>query len=357
MQSSNQEAGWHWRILEDHCLFLQFARNDRAQAAILAGTTRRTHMERIDHLAALLAELSDRDGGYGTDIPGLYISKLSTTSAPRNTVDHAVFCVVAQGVKSIVLNNERYVYDRSTYLVVSLDMPLVSEIVEATKERPFLGVSMELDLAEIGSLLLETEVPSAANAANLRSLFVSPLGDDLLDAVIRLIALLRKPAHIATLAPLIRREIFFHLVLSEHSGLLRRMIAENSQARRIATGIAWLKKNALRPVRMHELARELNMSPSSMHSWFKAVTTMSPLQFQKQLRLQEARRILLSESTDAATVSQRVGYESPSQFSREYRRLFGLPPLRDIERLRSVADGLHAPLLKINASPAVAGPA
>jgi AraC-like DNA-binding protein len=303
-------------------------------------------MERIDQLAALIAELSDYDGAYSTAIPGLYLSKLSTTSAPRHTVDRAVFCVVAQGVKSILLNNERYVYDPSKYLVISLDLPLVGQIVEATLEKPFLGFSIDLDFTEIGSLSLEAGLPLQSDTCNQRSLFVSHLDEDLLDAAIRLVSLLKKPAHIPVLAPLIRREIFYKLLLSEQSGLLRRMTAENSQVRRIAAGVEWLKKNATRPIRMDELAREVHMSPSTMHSWFKAVTTMSPLQFQKQLRLQEARRILLSETTDAATVSQRVGYESPSQFSREYRRLFGFPPLRDIERLRTVQEGLHAPIRK-----------
>ncbi len=301
-------------------------------------------MERIEQLAALIAEMSDRDGAYVTAIPGLYLSRLSTTCAPRNTVDRAIFCVVAQGVKSVLLNNERYVYDRSKYLVVSLDLPLVGEIVEATREKPFLGISMELDFTEIASLILETGLPSRSDPRHQRGLFVSPLDEDLLEALVRLVCLLKKPVQIPILAPLIRREIFYKLLLGEQSGFLHRMTAENSQVRRIAAGLEWLKRNAARPIRMEELAHEVNMSPSTMHSWFKAVTTMSPLQFQKQLRLQEARRMLLSETTDATTVSQRVGYESPSQFNREYRRLFGNPPLRDIERLRSVPEGLHATL-------------
>ncbi len=300
-------------------------------------------MERIEQLAALIAEMSDRDGGYLTAIPGLYLSKLSTTSAPRHTVDRAIFCVVAQGVKSILLNNERYIYDSSKYLLVSLDLPLVGQIMEATRNKPFLGVSMELDFSEIGSLSIEAGLALQSDPGRSRSLFVSPMDQELLDAVIRLVCLLKKPAQIPILAPLVRREIFYKLLLSEQSGLLRRMAAESGQTRRITAGVEWLKKNATRPIRMEELAREVNMSPSTMHAWFKAVTSMSPLQFQKQLRLQEARRILLSETTDANTVSQRVGYESPSQFSREYRRLFGFPPLRDVERLRAIEQGLHVP--------------
>ena len=298
----------------------------------------------IEQLAALIAERSDRDGAYLTAIPGLYLVRLSTTSAPRNEVHHAVFCVVAQGVKSVLLNDQRYVYDASKYLVVSLDLPVVGEIVEATREKPLLGFSLELDFSEIGSLMLEmgASLPPRVAARQQRSLFVNPLDEDLLDAVIRLVRLLGKPGQIPVLAPLLRREIFYKLLLSEQGGHLRRMTAANSQARRIAAGVQWVKKNLARPIRMEDLAREVNMSPSTMHSWFKAVTTMSPLQFQKQLRLLEARRLLLSETADATAVSYRVGYESPSQFSREYRRLFGHPPLRDIERLRSMPEGLHA---------------
>ena len=299
-------------------------------------------MNRTEQLAALIAELSDRDGGYLTAIPGVYLSRLSTTAAPRHTIHRAILCVVAQGAKSLLLNNKRYVYDATKYFVASLDLPLVGQIIEASPEKPCLGISMELDFNEIGSLILEAGLAPPADSHDRQSLFESPLDEDLLDALIRLASLLKKPAQIPILAPLIRREIFYKLLLTEHSGLLHRMTAENSQVRRIAAGLDWIRRNVARPIRMQELAREVNMSPSTMHSWFKAVTTMSPLQFQKQLRLQEARRILLFESTDATTASRRVGYESPTQFSREYRRLFGQSPLRDVERIRSVQDGLHA---------------
>lgn len=294
-------------------------------------------MERTGELAGLLAELSDRDGAYGTAVPGLYLSRYSSTSVPRNTLDRAIFCLVAQGAKSVLLNERRLRYEAGTYLMIPLDLPLVSQIAEATPERPCLGLSVELDFAELGALILETGLPARAEPWQQHSLSVSPMDGDLLDVVIRLTRLLTTPGQIPILAPLIRRELFYKLLLREQSGALRRMTAENGQARRIAGGIEWLKQNIARPIRMDELARRVNMSPSTMHVWFKAVTSMSPLQFQKQLRLQEARRILLSETTDAATASRRVGYESASQFSREYRRLFGAPPLRDIERLRSAA--------------------
>ena len=196
---------------------------------------------------------------------------------------------------------------------------------------------MVLDFDEIGSLMRELALP-VEKAAPLRpGLLVGSMDDDLLDAVTRLAGLLRKPEQVKILAPLVRREIFYRLLLSEQGRMLRRMVADSGKVHRVALALAWLRQNASRPIRMEELAREMRMSPSAMHSWFRAVTSMSPLQFQKQLRLQEARRILLSESADASSVSRRVGYESASQFSREYRRFFGAPPLRDIERFRRMA--------------------
>ncbi|MBM7845841.1 AraC family transcriptional regulator [Herpetosiphon giganteus] len=291
-------------------------------------------MERIHELATLIGQVSEGEGTHATAIPGLYLSKISTTDAPPHIVDQAVFCVVAQGVKSIMLNDECYRYDSSKYLMIALDLPLLGQIVEATPETPMLGVTIELDFNEISQLIMEANLSLLADSRQQRSLFVSPLDDDLLDGLIRMLSLLKKPNQIGVLAPLIRREIFYKLLLSEQSGLLRRMVAKNSQVSRIAAGLEWLKENATRPVRMDELAREVNMGLSTMHAWFKAVTAMSPLQFQKQLRLQKARQMLLAETTDVATVSLSVGYESASQFSREYRRMFGLPPLRDIERLR-----------------------
>ena len=301
-------------------------------------------MERIDELAQLIAELSDRDGGYSTAIPGLFLSRLTTTTSPRHVLDGALFCVTAQGAKSVFLNEQRYVYDRNKYLLISVDLPLVGQIVDATPEHPLLGISLELDFTEIGALMIEAELPPRARDVKQPSLFVSDIDDALLDATIRLVRMLKTPAQIAVMAPLIRREIYYRLLLGEQSGLLRRMAADNGPVRRIAAGIEWLRRNAMRPIRMSDLASEVNMSQSTMHAWFRTVTNMSPLQFQKQLRLQEARRLLLSEVTDAATVSRLVGYDSPSQFSREYMRLFGAPPLRDIERIRDSADSFHAPL-------------
>ncbi|MBC7932456.1 MAG: AraC family transcriptional regulator, partial [Rubrivivax sp.] len=233
-------------------------------------------------------------------------------------------------------------YEPGKYFVLSLDLPIVAQIVGATREEPYLGLTMELDFSEIGSLVLDDNSLAAAARRPDKGLFVSPLDEDLLDALIRLARLLKTPAHIPVLAPLVRREIFFRLLGGDQSGLLRKMTMKNSQVRRIAVAVGWLKRHFAEPIRIKDLARRANMSPASLHSWFKAVTTMSPVQFQKRLRLQEARRILYGQDVDAAAASYRVGYASPSQFNRDYKRLFGAPPRKDVEHLRSVSGGMNA---------------
>ncbi len=288
-------------------------------------------------LTGLIDEVCPREGSHATGIEGLFVTRYSTTAVPRTSLQQAVFCVVAQGAKSVLLNEQRFLYDPHKYLLVSLDLPLVGQIEEASRAKPFLGLSLVLDFDEIASLMRQADLPHETAPPLRPGLVIGSMDDDLLDAVTRLGSLLRKPDRIAVLAPLVKREIFYKLLLSEQGALLRRMVADNGKVQRVATGLAWLKRNAARVIRMEELAREMRMSPSAMHSWFRAVTSMSPLQYQKQLRLQDARRMLLSEAIDAATASRRVGYESASQFSREYRRFFGVPPMQDIERLRAAS--------------------
>ena len=287
-----------------------------------------------ERLASAIAELCPQDGSYGTAIEDLYLTRASTKEVPRSSLSRAVFCVVAQGAKSALIGDKRFLYHPGRYLLASLDLPCVGQIEEASRTKPFLGVSICLDFDELTALAQEIAPPRPRSSSAYSGLTLGCLDGDLLDAVIRYTELLRKPKQITMMAPLIRKEIFYRLLLSEGSGLLQQMLVGNGKGQRLAAGLSWMRKNATRSIRMEELAREVRMSPSSMHSWFRSTTSMSPLQFQKQLRLQEARRMMLTESTDAATASRRVGYQSPSQFSREYRRFFGAPPLRNIARLR-----------------------
>jgi AraC-like DNA-binding protein len=292
-------------------------------------------MPTTTRLAAMIQELCPGEGSRGTKIEGLFLTRYSTTQVPRISLDDAVFCVVAQGSKSILLNEQRFLYDPYKYLLVSLGLPLVGQIEGASRAKPFLGLSLVLDFEEIALLMREANLPHESSPPLRPGLMLGSMDDDLLDAVVRLTSLLKKTAQIPVLAPLVRREIFYKLLISEQGGLLRRMVADCGKIQRVAAGLAWLRHNVARPIRMEELAREMHMSPSAMHSWFRAVTSMSPLQYQKQLRLQEARRMMIAGLLDAGTVSRRVGYESASQFSREYRRFFGAPPMKDVERLRA----------------------
>ena len=307
-----------------------------------------------DRLAAAIAAHATGEGPEPTAIPGLYLSRYTTVAAPRHAVDRAILCVVAQGAKCVLHDQTRHEYGAGSYFVLPLDLPLVGQIAAASPEVPCLGVTLELDFAElatlaaalgvgpVGGLDAPTGSPPVAGFAD--GLAVTPLDGGLRDALTRLVTLLAAPAEIPVLAPLVRREIFYRLLVGPHGPLLRRLAAEGGPAQRIAAGLEWLRERALGPVRTADLARAVGMSPSTMHAWFRAVTGMSPLQFRTQLRLQEARRLMLVGSADAATASRQVGYESPSQFSREYRRLFGAPPRRDVARLRAAAAGAeHVP--------------
>jgi len=240
---------------------------------------------------------------------------------------------MAQGSKRVILGDEAFIYDPSCYLVASVDLPVVGEVLEATAERPYLCVMLRLDLKVIASLLLQADLPPPA-AAPTRGLYLTKMSASMAEAVLRLLRLLDTPEDIAALAPLAECEILYRLLKSEEGWRLHQMLTAHSQARRIAKAIKWIKTHFAEPLRVEDVADQASMSPSSFHEHFKAVTAMSPLQYQKQLRLQEARRLLLSETLDAATVGHRVGYESPSQFSREYSRMFGTPPATDSKRLR-----------------------
>lgn len=288
----------------------------------------------LAEMAARITRFTTADGIHPTAIAGMEFIRGSIAGEPVHSVYLPSLCVIAQGAKQAMLGNEVYLYDRSRYLVASVDLPITGTIIEATPAQPYLCFKLDLDPREIASLLLDAELPAASGTGPARGLFVSRLSREMIDAVLRLVRLLDAPEDIPALAPLARREILYRLLKSEEGYRLRQMATAHSQAKRIAKAIEWLKSHYVEPLRIEHVASEANMSASSLHHHFKAITAMSPLQYQKQLRLQEARRLLLSEAVDAATAGHRVGYESPSQFSREYSRLFGAPPGRDLRHLR-----------------------
>jgi AraC-like DNA-binding protein len=305
-----------------------------------------------DELVERIARAIREDGKVET-LKGLYLNRSSSTMESIHTVSDPAFCVIAQGSKEVFLGNERYQYDPFHYLLVTAELPLVGHLLEASTERPYLSLRLKLDPALVGSVMVEvgdgvfsdtghhspqnSEMASLATHAEVRAINVSSLDTGLLDAVLRFVRLLDTPTEAPFLAPLITREIVYRLLMGEQGDRLRHIAVLGGYTPPIARAIERLRKDFDQPFRIEDIARELGMSVSGFHHHFKAVTAMSPLQFQKQIRLQEARRLMLGESLDAASVAYRVGYDDASHFNREYKRLFGLPPMRDVERLREAA--------------------
>jgi AraC-like DNA-binding protein len=273
------------------------------------------------------------------DLPGgLRLLCASSPTELGHGVSFPAFCMVAQGSKEVLLGDDLYRYDANNYLITAASLPIASRITEASEERPYLGVVLGLDPALVGSVMVEAGQPAPGEKAAMRAFDVSPLDAGLLDAVLRLVRLLDAPAAEARfLRPLVTREIVFRLLEGEQGGRLRQIAVLGGHAHRIARALERLREEFARPLRIEDVAREAGMSVSGFHHHFKAVTAMSPLQFQKRMRLQEARRLMLGEDLDAGGAGRRVGYGDASQFSREYKRLFGTPPARDAERLREAA--------------------
>ncbi len=287
-----------------------------------------------EELSAIIRRNTCEDGSYATAISSLIISRHSQPHTFAPVLAQPALCIMAQGRKQVRLVDEVFDYDPLNYLVVSVSMPLSGQIVDVSPEAPILALRLDIDPAEITALIADAGPLGVPTRPAGRGLYVEQLDQPMLDAVLRLARLLDTPKDIAMLAPLIRREILYRLLRSPQGHRLYEIAIANSQSHRISQAIKWLNGNYEQPLRIDELAREVNLSVSTLHHRFKAMTAMSPLQYQKQLRLQEARRLMLAEGLDASAAGYRVGYESPSQFSREYSRLFGAPPLRDLARLR-----------------------
>lgn len=266
---------------------------------------------------------------------GLRLLRHSSPTPKDHGVSSFTFCVIAQGAKEVLLGDDLYRYDADHYLITAAALPIATRITQASEERPYLGVVLELNPALVGSVMAEAGHPAPGSQTAVRAFDVSPLDAGLLDAVVRLVGLLEAPAEEARfLRPLITREIVFRLLAGEQGSRLRQLSVQGGHAHRIAGALERLRKDFDRPLRIEDVAREAGMSVSGFHHHFKAVTAMSPLQFQKRLRLQEARRLMLGEDLDAAGAGHRVGYGDASHFTREYKKLFGEPPARDVERLR-----------------------
>lgn len=287
-----------------------------------------------EELVERMARVITEDGSLEA-FDGFFLARSSKPMESVRSLYQPAFCFVVQGGKRVLLGEEAFWYDPGHYLIFTVDLPVVFQIEEASKERPYLGFRLNLDPSLVASVMMESGIETKKGDASVKAIDVSSVAADLLDAVVRLIRLLDTPGERKVLAPLITREIVYRLLTGGQGARLSHLLAAGGDTRRISKAIGHLREHFNEPLKIEETARELGMSVSGFHHHFKSVTAMSPLQFQKQIRLQEARRLMLGEDLDAASAGFRVGYEDPSYFSREYKKLFGAPPQRDIAQLRS----------------------
>jgi AraC-like DNA-binding protein len=288
-----------------------------------------------DELAELIARYTTSDGANATPLPRVTLFRSSRPTEPAHLVHEPALCIIAQGRKQIVTGPKIHYYDASRYLVISVDLPATGQVLEATPEHPYLGFKLDLDLSVLGAMVLES-APAVLARESVPGVMVSTLSPELRDAIVRLLRLLATPRDIPALAPLAEREILYRLLMGEQAPTVRQIVMVEGNGRGVTRAIEWIKRNYRKQFSSQALAAVAAMSSSALYAHFKTVTAMSPLQYQKQLRLQQARHLMLGRGMDAATAAYEVGYESPSQFSREYRRLFGEPPARDIARLRDL---------------------
>jgi AraC-like DNA-binding protein len=298
----------------------------------------RIEANRIELIERMLSALPE-DGSV-EPLPGLSLACLSAPHEPLHGLFKPTLCVIAQGSKEVLLGNSRYRYDPLHYLLVTVNLPTVTQVVEASKEQPYLSLSLTLSPTLVSSVMVELGYTTDPNLTAAKAIDVSPLDADLLEAVVRLVRGIASPTEARMLTPMISREIVYRLLIGDQGGRLRHLALLGGYASDIAKAVEWLRQNFDQPIRVEALAHELGMSVSGFHRHFKAVTAMSPLQFQKQLRLLEARRLMLGEDLDAASAAYRVGYNDASQFNREYKIVFGDPPMRDVQRLREDASTL-----------------
>ncbi|MBI2811448.1 MAG: AraC family transcriptional regulator [Candidatus Melainabacteria bacterium] len=270
-------------------------------------------------------------------VDNLQFFRWSNPTQPKHGLYSPSMCVVAQGAKEVTFGEERLRYDPAHYLLISLDVPVVSQVVEATPEKPYLGLKLDFDPATIASVIVEAGISAGRNDTSVKSMDVSKLQDDLLDAFVRLLRLVDNPDDFRVVSPMVIREIIYRVLKSEQGSRLRQMAVFGGHTHRITKAVQILRNKYNQNLSMETLAQDLGMSVSSFHQHFKTATSMSPLQFQKMLRLQEARRLLLTEDIDAGTAAEIVGYDDASQFSREYKRTFGEPPKRDVGRFKQLA--------------------
>lgn len=291
----------------------------------------------IARLSAGIARWTEQGEMHTSAVPGLALFRREEPTEPVSGMYEPSICMAVQGSKRVILGEDTYLYDAHHYLITSVHLPIIVQIVEASPEKPYLGLRLKFDLREVSQLMVDSNLPQPRPQQSSRGMATGEVTLQLLNAFIRLLDLLADEKDIPILAPVIQREIIYRLLVGDQGERLRQIATAGSQSQQIAKAIGWLKSNYSQAISMDELAAQANMSTSTFHHHFRSLTALSPLQYQKQLRLQEARRLMLAERMDAANAAFQVGYESPSQFNREYNRLYGAPPLRDITRLRQLS--------------------
>ncbi|MDR6879418.1 AraC-like DNA-binding protein [Bacillus sp. 3255] len=295
-------------------------------------------LHKQNELSKLIANHSGQNGVYESAIPALFLIHHSKETHPVYRVYKPSFCFIAQGLKEILLAQERYEYGPANYLVSSMNLPVIGQVIKASADTPYLSLKLEFTSDQIFEVLKESEAIATMKEHPKRALYVGEIEASILDAVLRLVQLLDHPEDIPFLSPIYKREILYRLLQGPYGATLAQIAIEKSGTYRIRETIEQIITHLDQTLRVDELAALANMSVPTFHRHFKELTAMSPIQFQKHLRLQEARRLLLSESADASDVAFRVGYESASQFSREYSRMFGAPPKADVKKFMEKYD-------------------
>jgi AraC-like DNA-binding protein len=285
-------------------------------------------------LAARIKLLANKPGEHPTAIPGLFLYHRTTPTPCFRASYEPGLSIFVQGRKRILLGGTEYLCDGSSFLLSSIDVPAQSQIIEASEKTPLLSIFLRLDMPTVREVLSRDDIPEAPPSTHRQGLVAGKTTAGLLSASMRLLDLLDTPEDIPFLGPLAHREILYRILRTPQAGRLRAIATSGDLGQRTARAISWLRANYAKPLRMEELASTARMGVSTLHHQFRALTAMSPLQYQKQLRLQAARQRMLMDGLDATTAAYEVGYESVSQFSREYSRFFGQPPIRDIKGLR-----------------------
>ena len=308
----------------------------RRNATRLPDRASESRTELARKLAVFIGSAENR----ATDIPGLTLHRRTAPTAPCSVTYEPSVTVIGQGRKRVDLGGKTFLYDPSRYLLTSVDLPIISRVVEATEEAPCLAMALKLQMPVVRELLSREEIAVTAPSSDSPAMGTGETTVEFLSACCRLIDLLDTPQDIPFLSGLIEREIIYRILCGPEGARLRAIATLGDQSHRTAKAIAWIRSNYAKPLRVEELAEMAGMGVSTLHHHFRALTAMSPLRYQKQLRLQTARGRMLMDGLDAASAAFEVGYESASQFNREYSRLFGQPPMRDIRMLRSPSSPL-----------------